>query len=131
MPDTDQSAASAPQGLLAGVRSFAGNVMGLLFARAGLAALELGEARDALIRMLLLSACGLMLAGFALVLWTALLIYLAWNSMGWTILLLLALLYTVIAGLFLRSASRILDQGKLGLPATMAELRADREALFE
>ncbi len=131
MPDTDQSAASAPQGLLADLRSFAGNALGLFFARAGLAALELGEARDALIRMLLLSACGLLLAGFALVLWTALLIYLAWNSMGWTVLLLLALLYTVVAGLFLRSARRIFDQGKLGLPATMAELRADREALFE
>lgn len=131
MPDTDQSAAPAPQGLLAGVRSFAGNAMGLFFARAGLAALELGEARDALIRMLLLSACGLLLAGFALVMWTALLIYLAWNSMGWTVLLLLALLYSFIAGLFLHSARRILDQGKLGLPATMAELRADREALFE
>ena len=45
--------------------------------------------------------------------------------------LLLALLYSFIAGLFLHSARRILDQGKLGLPATMAELRADREALFE
>ena len=131
MPDTDQTAASAPQSLLAGVRAFAGNAAGLLFARAGLAALELGEARDALIRMLLLSACGLLLAGFALALWTALLIYLLWNSMGWTVLLLLALLYTFVAGMFLHSARRILDQGKLGLPATMAELRADREALFE
>ena len=40
MPDTDQTAASAPQSLLAGVRAFAGNAAGLLFARAGLAALE-------------------------------------------------------------------------------------------
>lgn len=131
MPDTDQSAAAAPEGLLGKAREFVGSALNLFFARAGLAALELGEARDALIRMLLLSACGLLLAGFALVLWTALLIYLAWNSMGWTVLLLLALFYTFIAGLFLVNARRILDQGKLGLPATMAELRADREALFE
>lgn len=131
MFDPDQSAATPPQGLIAGARAFASNALGLFFSRAGLAALELGEARDALIRMLLLSACGLLMVGFALLLWTALLIYLTWNAMGPTILLLLALLYSFVAWLFLRNASRIIDQGKLGLPMTMAELRADREALSE
>jgi uncharacterized membrane protein YqjE len=131
MSDTGQSASPDSQrGLFAGLGALFHNAMGLVFARAGLAALELAEARDALIRLLLLSACGLLMAGFALILWSALLIYLTWSTLGWSILLLLAILYTGLAWLFLRSARAILEQGKLGMPATIAELRSDREALF-
>lgn len=133
MPEAGQPPSPAPapeQGLFAGVRTLTSNALGLLFARAGLAALELAEARDALIRLLLLSACGLLMAGFALILWSALLVYLTWSALGWTILLLLALVYSGAAWLFLRSARAILEQGRLGLPATMTELQADREALF-
>lgn len=131
MSDTGQTASStSQQGLFASLRTLGGNALGLFFARAGLAALELAEARDALIRLLLLSACGLLMAGFALVLWSALLVYLTWSSLGWTILLLLALLYSGAAWLFLRSARAILQQGRLGLPSTMTELQADRDALF-
>lgn len=116
--------------MFAGVRNLTSNALGLFFARAGLAALELAEARDALIRFLLLSACGLLMAGFSLVLWSALLVYLTWSTLGWTILLLLAVVYTGAAWLFFRSARVILAQGRLGLPATMTELQADRDALF-
>lgn len=121
---------ASQQGLFASLRTLSSNALGLLFARAGLAALELAEARDALIRLLLLSACGLLMASFALVLWSVLLIYLSWSALGWTILLLLAALYSIAAWLFLRSARAILEQGRLGLPATMTELQADRDALF-
>lgn len=131
MSGAGQTASSArQQGLFANLRTLSANALGLLFARAGLAAVELAEARDALIRLLLLSACGLLMAGFALVLWSALLVYLTWSTLGWTILLLLAVLYTGAAWLFLRSARNILKQGRLGLPATMTELQADRDALF-
>lgn len=131
MSEAGQTSSSATQqGLFAGVRTLTSNALGLFFARAGLAALELAEARDALIRFLLLSACGLLMAGFALILWSALLVYLTWSTLGWTILLLLAIVYTGAAWLFFRSARVILEQGRLGLPATMTELQADRDALF-
>lgn len=131
MPEAGQTSLSgAQQGLFAGVRTLTANALGLIFARAGLAALELAEARDALIRFLLLSACGLLVAGFALIFWSAVLVYLTWSTLGWTILLLLAIFYTGAAWLFFRSARVILEQGRLGLPATMTELQADHDALF-
>ena len=74
---------------------------------------------------------GLLAATFALVLWSALLVVLTWEAMGWTILLWLAAAYSLLAWLLLRQARRLLGSGQLGLPATMAELRADRDALFD
>lgn len=131
MTETGQnSSTQSQQGLFASLRALSSNALGLIFARAGLAALELAEARDALIRFLLLSACGLLMAGFALILWSALLVYLTWSTLGWTILLVLAIVYTGATWLFFRSARVILEQGRLGLPATMTELQADRDALF-
>ena len=102
-----------------------------MLSRSALAALELAEARDALLRLLLLSACGLLAATFALVLWSALLVVLTWEAMGWTILLWLAATYSLLAWLLLRQVRRLLGSAQLGLPATMAELRADRDALFD
>ena len=118
-------------GLMASVKPLADHALGLLLSRSALAALELAEARDALLRLLLLSACGLLAATFALVLWSALLIVLTWEAMGWTILLWLAAAYSLLAWLLLRQVRRLLGSAQLGLPATMAELRADRDALFD
>jgi uncharacterized membrane protein YqjE len=50
--------------------------------------------------------------------------------LGWKILLILAAFFTLAAigmGLYVRA---ILRQGRIGLPATMNELRQDRDALL-
>lgn len=117
-------------GLVAGLADIARNVIGLLASRIELAALELGEVRDNLARLLFVGALGIVAVLFALGSWTALLVVLAWDSMGWKILLVVAIVYTLLAMVILRHARRCLEQDKLSLNATMAELRKDRDALL-
>ncbi|HYD94762.1 MAG TPA: phage holin family protein [Noviherbaspirillum sp.] len=117
-------------GLVAGLAGIAKNMFGLLVSRIELAALELGEVRDNLARLLLVGALGIVAVVFALGCWTALLIVLAWEAMGWKILLLVAVVYTLLAVAILRHARAFLAQDRLALPATMAELRKDRDALM-
>ena len=129
--DQQQSTSSRENtGLIAGLSSIAKNMFGLLVSRIELAALELGEVRANLARMLFMSALGIIVAWFALAAWTALVVVLAWESWGWKILLLIAAIFTVIAlGIFLYVRT-LFAADKLSLPTTMAELRKDRDALL-
>ena len=106
------------------------NLSGLLMSRAELAALELGEVRDNLARLLFIGALGIVALCFALGCWTALLVVLTWDALGWKILLLVAAVYTGVAIAILRHARSMLAQGKLSMTATMTELRKDRDALL-
>jgi uncharacterized membrane protein YqjE len=116
--------------LVAGLIGIVRNMFGLFLSRVELAALELSEVRATLMKLSLVFALGLLAAWFALAYWSVLVVYLAWNSMGWVILLLMALVFTAIAvGVFMYARS-IVAQGKLSLPATMNELRNDRDALL-
>lgn len=117
-------------GFIHGLSAVARNLFALFVTRVELAALELGEARDHLARTLLIGALGVLLACFALAGWTALLVVLSWDALGWKVLLLVALFYSVLAVLALVTARSMLAQDKLSLPATMAELRSDRDALL-
>lgn len=119
----------ASPGLIAGLGGLAKNMFGLLVSRIELAALELGEMRDNLARLLLVGALGIVALLFALGCWTALVVVLAWETMGWKILLVVAVLYTLAALGILLYARAMLAQDKLAMPATMAELRKDRDAL--
>jgi uncharacterized membrane protein YqjE len=67
---------------------------------------------------------------FAIAFGTATLIYLAWAALGWKILLILAAVFTVVAIGLVWYATSLVKQGKLALTATMAELKADRDALL-
>lgn len=116
--------------MVAGVTGIARNAFGLLVSRIELAALELGDVRDNLARMLFIGALGIVAILFALGAWTTLVIILAWEAMGWKILLLVAIVYTLLAVGILRHACTYLEQDKLSLNATMAELRKDRDALL-
>ncbi|HEY8608636.1 MAG TPA: phage holin family protein [Noviherbaspirillum sp.] len=120
----------APAGLAARASAFLGTLSSLLASRVELAALELGELRDNLVRLLLVGMLGVVALLFALGCWTALLVVLAWDAMGWIILLLVALAYTVLAFVLLRYGKALLAPEKLSLPATMAELRQDRDAFL-
>lgn len=128
---SDHDARSASPGMLASAAGIAKSALALLLARLELAGIELADARDALFRLLLLTGCGLLAAGFALAFWTALLVVLTWEAMGWSILLLLGVAYTGLAWWLLHRAQSEIAQGRLGLPATMTELKRDREALFD
>lgn len=116
--------------LIAGLAGVARNSFGLLLSRIELAALELAEVRNHLLELVLIFALGMVAVLFAVAFWTGLLVFLAWEALGWTILLIVAGAYTAIAlGLFFY-ARHLVRQGKLALPATMAELRVDRDALL-
>jgi uncharacterized membrane protein YqjE len=110
--------------------ALAASLGALLGTRASYALLELGDARDALLRVLLFGAAALGAAALALVGLSALLVAVFWEALGWRILLILSLAYGVLAWLLLQRARRILAEGRVGLPVTLAELRKDREALF-
>lgn len=126
----DNSAGQERPGLVAGLAGIARNMFGLFVSRIELAALELGEVRDNLARLLFIGALGIVAVLFALGSWTALIVVLAWDTMGWKILLLVAVVYSLLAIAILRHARNYLAQDKLAMPATMAELRKDRDALM-
>jgi len=118
-----------PPGLIASVAGLA-NCLHLLLSRLELAALELTEVRDTLLQLSIVFAVALLAAWFAIAFGTATLIYLCWEAIGWKILLVLAIAFAVLAiGLVLWGRS-LVRQGKLGLSATMAELKSDRDMLL-
>jgi uncharacterized membrane protein YqjE len=114
---------------LTNIAGVAKNAFALLHNRLELAALEMGEVRDSLLRLMLAGAAGLILLLFALGCWTALIVVLTWDAMGWKILLLMASLYSLLAFAMLFYLRSLLSHDKLSLHATMAELRKDRDAL--
>jgi uncharacterized membrane protein YqjE len=127
----EDTRADDPQpGLVASLSGLARNLSGLFASRIELASLELGELRDSLVQLLLAGAAGVVALWFALTCWTALVIVLAWETLGWKILLLVAAAYTILAFGILLYVRAQLRRGRLSLPATMEELRKDREALL-
>lgn len=117
-------------GLIDGIVTVARDFASLAFNRLELAALELGEVRSALLKLLLIGALAIVAIWFAVAYWTVLVVYLAWESLGWKILLIIAILFSLFAWGLLRQARAMVEQGKLSMPATMAELRNDRDALL-
>jgi uncharacterized membrane protein YqjE len=117
-------------GLIAGLAGVVKNMFGLLISRIELAALELSEVRTNLLKILLIFAIGIVAGWFAIAYWTVVIVFLSWQTFGWKILLFLAVMFTLLTvGVFLYAQS-MLKQGKLSMPATMAELRNDRDALL-
>ncbi len=112
------------------LKSLLQHAAGLLGARLSLALLEIGEARDAFITVLVLAIAALVTASLTLIAVSALVIVLAWDAMGWWVILFLAMVYAGLSWLLWRAARSIILAGRLGLPQTMAELRQDRDALF-
>ena len=125
---TDESQ-TAPAGLIPGLSAFLRSAWQLLGSRAALAVLELADARDALLSVLLLGAGAFFIAGLALLCLTAMIVALSWDSLGWRILLILTLIYAALAALLVLRLRRIFAEGRLGLPLTLAELKKDGDAL--
>lgn len=115
---------------MAGLTGLFKNAYGLAVSRLELVALELSEVRNHLMELIALFAVAAICAVFALAFGSAIVVALAWDAMGWTILLVMFLLYAVLAVALGLKGRALLRQGKLALPETMDELRKDREALL-
>ena len=124
----DKSAASA--GLIGSLAGVARNTFGLMLSRFELAAIELSEVRNHMLQLVAIFAMALVAGLFAIAYGSVLVVYLSWDALGWKILLIMMLAFLVLAiglGLYART---LLRQDKLSLPATMAELKADRDMLL-
>ena len=127
--DHTSSAVHGP-GLLSGLTGLAKNVFGLVVSRVELAALELSEVRNHVLELLAVFALAVLCCWFALAYGTAVIVALAWESMGWKILLVLFGVFVVATGALILKGKSLLKQGKLAFPATMNELKHDKDMLL-
>jgi uncharacterized membrane protein YqjE len=126
----EQQTSHNEHGLIGGLAGLARNMFGLMMSRIELAALELAEIRANVLKLAVLFALGVIAGWFAIGYWTALIVYLSWPTLGWKILLIIAIVATLIAVGMLFYVQSLLKQGKLSMPATMEELRNDQDALL-
>lgn len=125
--DIHDGVSQTPAGLIAGLGAVTRNGIGLLLSRLELAALEIAEAREQLLKLALAFALAILAAWFAIAYGSVLLIYFAWPYWGWKSLLILTLIFCALAVALLYYIHRLLQRGGLGLPVTMSELKVDRE----
>ena len=130
MEHKQEQAQPANPGLTAGLLGIARNLLGLIINRIELASLELSEIGGNLIKFLTLFTLAAIALWFAVAFWTVLAVYLAWDSWGWKVLIAFGIFFSLVTAVIVWYAYTILRQGKLSLPATMAELRKDRDALL-
>lgn len=128
--EPEQAGERAEAGVFGRIAAAARDLGALIRNRAELALLELGDLRANALKVLLLGAFAVLAFWFALAYWSALVVYLAWDALGWKILAIVAAAFTLAGVLLLRHIRAMIAQGKLSMPATIAELRKDRDALF-
>jgi len=119
-----------PPGLIASLGLVTRNAIALLLNRLELAALELAEVRNHLLQLVLVFALAVLLGGFALIYASVTIVYLAWAAIGWIILPIITGVFLVVAIGLINYARALIRSGKLSLPATMAELKSDRDMLL-
>jgi len=119
-----------PPGLIASLGNIARNSMGLLLTRLELAAIELSQVRNHLLQLVVAFAVALVAGCFALACFTVMVAYLAWSALGWLILPILAGVFLLLAIGLIVYARGLISAGKLSMPATMAELKSDRDMLM-
>ena len=117
-------------GLIASLGNITRNGLGLVLTRLELAALELSQARNHLLQLALVFALAVVAGCFALAWGTVTIAYLAWDSMGWRILPIITGVFLLIAAGLILYARGMIRSGKLSMPATMAELKSDRDMLL-
>ncbi|SDH55455.1 MULTISPECIES: phage holin family protein [unclassified Duganella] len=124
-----QDEGTRPPGLIASLGLVTRNAIGLLLNRLELAALELAQARNHLLQLVVVFALAVLLGGFALIYASVTIVYLAWAAIGWVILPIITVVFLLLAVALILYARAMLRSGKLSLPATMAELKSDRDML--
>lgn len=119
-----------PPGLIASLGNIARNSIGLVLTRLELAALELSQVRNHLLQLVLVFALAVVAGCFALAYGTVTIAYLAWDAIGWKILPIITAVFLLIAIGLMLYARGLIRSGKLSMPATMAELKSDRDMLL-
>ena len=127
--DNNETVVHSP-GLMGGITGLAKNLFGLVVSRVELAALELSEVRNHVIELVAIFAMAALATWFALAYGTATIVALAWDEMGWKILLVMFVVFAVITLILVMKGLSMLKQGKLAFPETMKELRNDRDMLM-
>ena len=127
--DTNETVVHSP-GLMGGITGLAKNLFGLVVSRVELAALELTEVRNHVIELVAIFALAALATWFALAYGTATIVALAWEEMGWKILLVMFVVFAVLTLILVLKGLSLLKQGKLAFPETMKELRNDRDMLM-
>ena len=116
--------------MIASIAGLARNAVGLMLSRLELASIELSEVRNHLLQLVVIFALAMVAGLFAIAYGSVLVVFLAWDSLGWKILLIMTAVFLLLAVALVMYARAMLRQGKLSLPATMAELKADRDMLI-
>jgi uncharacterized membrane protein YqjE len=127
--DNNETVVHSP-GLMGGITGLAKNLFGLVVSRVELAALELTEVRNHVIELVAIFALAALATWFALAYGTATIVALAWEEMGWKILLVMFVVFAVLTLILVMKGLSLLKQGKLAFPETMKELRNDRDMLM-
>lgn len=127
--DNNETVVHSP-GLMGGITGLAKNLFGLVVSRVELAALELTEVRNHVIELVAIFALAALATWFALAYGTATIVALAWEEMGWKILLVMFAVFAVLTLILVMKGLSLLKQGKLAFPETMKELRNDRDMLM-
>jgi uncharacterized membrane protein YqjE len=125
-----QSTAVHGPGLLHGLTGLAKNAVGLVVSRLELAAVELVEVRNHVLSLLMVGALAVICAWFAIAYGTLTIVALAWDEMGWKILLIMFAVFVAIAAALVLKAKAMLKENKLTFPATMNELKHDKDMLL-
>ena len=126
----DKSARAPDPGLIGSLAGVAKNTLGLFVTRLELAALELSEVRNHALQLIVAFALAVLAGLFGIAYASATVVYLAWDALGWKILPVMAFGFLLLAAGLVLYARGLLKQNKLSLPATMAELKADRDMLL-
>jgi uncharacterized membrane protein YqjE len=124
------TAAAHGPGLLNGITGLAKNLFGLVVSRLELAAVELMEVRNHVLELLAVFAAALVCALFAVAYGTLTIVALAWEELGWKILLIMFGVFVIGAVALLFKAKAMLKENKLSFPATMNELKHDKDMLL-
>lgn len=117
-------------GLLHGLTGLAKNAFGLVVSRLELAAVELVEVRNHVLALLTVGALAVICAWFAIAYGTLTIVALAWDELGWKILLILFAVFVAAAVALVFKAKAMLKENKLTFPATMNELKHDKDMLL-
>jgi len=125
----DKSTHRGP-GLIGSFAGLARNGFGLLLSRLELATIELSEVRNHVLQLVVVFALAMVAGLFAIAYASVLVVFLAWDSLGWKILAIMTGVFIVMALGMVLYARNMIRQGKLTMPATMAELKADRDMLM-
>jgi uncharacterized membrane protein YqjE len=117
-------------GLMGGISSLMKSLFGLVVSRVELASLELADVRNHVIELVAIFGAALLAIWFAIAYGTVTIVALAWDEMGWKILLIMFVVFLVITGVLVAKGLALIKQGKLAFPATMKELKNDRDMLL-